>query len=80
MKIVISYFEKYVDGAAWLAPGREPTGKAVEIHERPVLVPEDGKVLKNKKTGETSAAMWLKDTTQDDWEEIEPEIETERGE
>ncbi len=79
MKIVMSYFEKYEDGTAvWLATGKEPTGKAVEIQERPVLVPDDGKVLKNKKTGETSAATWLKDTMQDDWEEIKPE--TERGE
>lgn len=59
--------------AIWLAAGKdyddiENIGK---VEERPMLFPENGKVLRNKKTGKTSDGCWLKDSTIEDWEEIE---------
>ena len=73
MKIVDSYFVKTInDVLAWLAAGKEVPSGATVIEVRPMLIPGDGMVLRNKKTGEISSGHWLRgDDTADKWEEIE---------
>lgn len=85
MKLVDSYFVVAVEGkslirdgksigvAAWLAPGKgydniENVGGA-EL--RPMLLADAGKILRHKTTGEESTGRWLKDSTADEWEEID---------
>lgn len=90
MKLVISYFVESLDGevlirdgkpigtAVWLAPGTEPQDimNIGAVQERPMLLPEPGKVLRNKHTGEIADGGWLRDTVAEDWEEIDnPEEE-----
>ena len=40
-----------------------------------MLYADEGMLLKNKDTGEVCECVWLKDTTEEDWEEIEKEQE-----
>lgn len=75
MKIVNTYLVELENGTvAWLAPNKEAEGKVLET--RPVLLAEGGKVLKNKTTEMETTSVWLKDTTEADWEEVNP---TEEG-
>lgn len=72
MKIENSYFVKTInDVLVWLAVGVEIPEGAIIIEERPMLMPDDGKVLRNKNTGEESAGHWLREGNADDWEEID---------
>lgn len=77
MKIKMSYMVKFTNGtAAWFRAGTEaPTRDVESVEERPVLVADEGMLLKNKNTGEVCECVWLKDTTEEDWEEIEKEQE-----
>lgn len=73
MKTKDSYFVKYKNGtSAWLAPGLQVPESAIEYEVRVMLFPEEGKVLRNKKTGEMSYGHWLKEPdTEADWEDVE---------
>jgi len=77
MKIKMSYMVKFTNGtAAWFRAGTEaPTRDVESVEERPVLVADEGMLLKNKNTGEICESIWLRDTTEEDWEEIEKEQE-----
>lgn len=79
MKIQDSYFVKFENGTtAWLAVGKPVPDNATIIEVRPILTPDDGMILRNKETGETSAGHWLRgDDTADKWEEIEETQEAE---
>lgn len=79
MKTVNSYFVKFANGtAAWLAAGKDLPIDAVSYEVRPMLFPEDGKVLRHKETGEISSGHWLHDgDSADKWEEIEEPKEVE---
>lgn len=71
MKIADSYFVRMPNGTtAWLAAGKEPIGEVLEV--RPMIIPDDGMVLRRVETGEISSGHWLRDgDTADKWEEIE---------
>lgn len=73
MKIQDSYFVKTInDVLAWLAVGKEVPSGATVIEVRPILMPDDGMVLRHKETGEISSGHWLRgDDSADKWEEIE---------
>lgn len=74
MKTLKSYFVKFANGtSAWLAAGKEPPADAIEVQERPMLLPEDGKILRHKETGDISSGHWLRNDDADKWEEIEDE-------
>ena len=74
MKIETSYFIKTInDVLVWLAVGKEIPEGAIIIEERPMIMPEEGKVLRHKITGEISTGHWLRDGSADDWEEIKEE-------
>lgn len=74
MKTVNSYFVKFANGtSAWLAAGKDLPADAVSYEVRPMLLPDDGKVLRHKETGETSSGHWLRNDSADKWEEIEDE-------
>ena len=78
MKVAMSYFVKTKDGKSiWLAVGKSvPEEDIVEKQERPMIMPDLGKVLKHKVTGDLSSGHWLQEDSADDWEEIdEPEAE-----
>lgn len=78
MKTKDTYFVKFADGkAAWLAPDKEIPEGIVDQELRVMLFPENGKVLQHKETGELSDGIWLKDTTVDDYIEIDRPDETE---
>lgn len=81
MKILKSYFVKFANGtSAWLAAGVEPSADAIETQERPMLVPDDGMVLKHVDTGTISSGHWLRDgDSADKWEEIEEPKEEVNG-
>ncbi len=72
MQVKKSYFVKYENGtSAWLAVGIVPTGDILSTEERPMLFPDEGKVLKKKETeNEYSQGLWLKDSKEEDWEEV----------
>lgn len=76
MKIAMSYFVELENGkTAWLAVGKSVENAKI-IEERPMLIPDFGKVLRHKETGDISSGHWLKDDKADDWEEIdEPQEE-----
>ena len=78
MRIADSYLVKLPnETTAWLAVGKEPIGEVLEV--RPMIIPVDGLVLRNKETGELSWGHWLRgDDTADKWEEI-PEPQEEQG-
>ena len=79
MKIETSYFVKTInDVLVWLAVGVEIPEGAIIIEERPMIIPDFGKVLRHKETGDISSGHWLKDDSADNWEEIdEPQEEQE---
>lgn len=71
MKIAKSYLVKLENGTvAWLAVGKSVENATV-IEERPMIMPDFGKILRNKKTGEESLGHWLRDDNADDWEEVD---------
>jgi hypothetical protein len=74
MKTKMSYFVKFENGtSAWLAAGKEVPAEAVSSEERPMLFPEEGKVLRHKRSKEFSTGHWLRNETADAWEEISDE-------
>lgn len=75
MKIQDSYFVKFANGtSAWLAVGKPVPADAELVETRPMIMPEDGMILRNKETGEESSGHWLREGSANDWEEIkEPE-------
>ena len=77
MKIQDSYFVKFANGtSAWLAVGKPVPENATVIEVRPILIPDEGMILRNKETGEESSGHWLRgDDTADKWEEIEEPAE-----
>ena len=72
MKIVNSYFVKFVnDTTAWLAVGKPVPDGAELVETRPMVMPEDGMILRHKETGEESSGHWLRDgDNEDKWEEV----------
>ena len=73
MKIQESDFVKFANGtSAWLAVGKPVPENAELVEVRPILMPDDGMILRNKETGEESSGHWLRgDDSADKWEEIE---------
>lgn len=76
MRIAMSYLVELENGTkAWLAVGRSAENAKI-IEERPMLMPDFGKVLRNKTTGEESSGHWLRgDDNADKWEEIPAEVQ-----
>ena len=76
MKIAMSYLVELENGKiAWLAVGKSVENAKI-LEERPMLIPDFGKVLRHKETGDISSGHWLKDDSADNWEEIdEPQEE-----
>ena len=72
MKIQDSYFVKFANGtSAWLAVGKPVPADAELVEVRPMIMPGDGMILRNKETGEKSRGYWLRgDDSADKWEEI----------
>lgn len=71
MKLAMSYLVKLPNGTiAWLAVGKSADGAEI-IEERPMIMPDFGKALKHKTTGEISSGHWLRECSAEDWEEIE---------
>lgn len=84
MKIEMSYFVKVPHGDVlinvWLSAGQKIPEGAVVMEERPMLIPDDGKVLRHKETGEESAGHWLRNgDSADNWEEIDEPKEDVNG-
>ena len=77
MRIADTYFVRLPNGTtAWLAVGKPVPDGAEIIEVRPVIMPDDGKVLVHKETGDISSGHWLKDDSADNWVEIpEPKEE-----
>lgn len=75
----MSYLVKLENGTvAWLAAGKEVPAGATVIEERPMLIPDEGKVLRHKETGEISYGHWMRgEDTADKWEEIDEPKEVE---
>lgn len=73
MRIADSYFVQLENGTkAWLAAGKGAPDGATVIEVRPMIVPDDGMILRNKETGEESTGHWLRgEDSADKWEEIE---------
>ena len=73
MKVAMSYFIKTKDGKSiWLAVGKSlPEEDIVDIEERSMIMPDMGKVLRHKVTGDISSGHWLREGSAEDWEEIE---------
>ena len=76
MKTAMSYLVELENGAkAWLAVGKSVENAKI-LEERPMIIPDFGKVLRHKETGDISSGHWLKDDSTDNWEEIdEPQEE-----
>lgn len=74
MKVVMSYLVELENGTkAWLAAGKEVPEGAKVIEDRPMLIPEEGKELLNKETGDRSSGHWMRDgDSEDKWEEVDP--------
>ena len=72
MKIQDSYFVKFANGtSAWLAVGKSVPADAIEHEARPIMMPDDGMILRHKETGEESSGHWLRDgDNEDKWEEV----------
>lgn len=81
MKIQDSYFVKFANGTyAWLAAGKPVPADAELVEVRPMIIPDDGMILRNKETGEESSGHWLRgDDSADKWEEIEEPKENING-
>lgn len=80
MKIQDSYFVALANGTkAWLAAGKEVPSDAFVLEYRPIIMPDSGKVLRHKDTGEISSGHWIRGLDDEgDWEEIdEPKEEQE---
>jgi hypothetical protein len=79
MKTEMSYLVKLENGTqAWLAAGKEVPAGATIIEERPMLIPDESKVLRNKETGEISYGHWMRgEDNADKWEEIDEPKEVE---
>ena len=82
MKIEMSYFVKVPHGDllinVWLSAGQKIPEDAVVMEERPMLMPDLGKVLRHKETGEESTGHWLRNgDSAGKWEEVP---ETKKGE
>ena len=70
MEIKITYVGK-LNGIKGMWCGFKPEGLEV-IEERAVLFPSEGKILQRKDDEKIQeAAVWLKDTTEEDWIEID---------
>lgn len=72
MKVVDSYFVKFANGiTAWLAVGKPVPDGAELVETRPMIMPDDGMILRHKETGEESSGHWLRgDDNEDKWEEV----------
>ena len=72
MKIIDSYFVALSNGTkAWLSAGKPAPDDAFILEVRPMLIPDDGMILRNKETGEESSGHWLRgDDSADKWEEV----------
>ena len=81
MKIQDSYFVALSNGTyAWLAAGKPAPADAFITEVRPILIPDEGMILRNKETGEESSGHWLRgDDSADKWEEIEEPKENVNG-
>lgn len=77
MKIQDSYFVKFANGtSAWLAVGKPVPADAELVETRPMIMPDDGMILRNKETGEESSGHWLRgDDNKDKWEEAQATTE-----
>lgn len=78
MRIADSYFVQLENGTrAWLAVEKGVPDGATVIEVRPMIVPDDSMILRNKQTGEESSGHWLRgEDSADKWEEIpEPKEE-----
>lgn len=75
MKIQDSYFVRFENGTtAWLAVGKPAPADAEILEVRPMLIPDDGMILRNKETGEESSGHWLRNgDSADKWEDA-PEL------
>ena len=75
MKIQDSYFVKFANGtSAWLAVGKPVPADAEILEIRPMLMPDDGMILRHKETGEESSGHWLRvGDSADKWEDA-PEL------
>lgn len=73
MKIQDSYFVRFENGTtAWLAVGKPAPADAFITEVRPILIPDEGMILRHKETGEESSGHWLRgDDSADKWEEVE---------
>ena len=70
----VTYYITYGDGkSAWLSPNKslDDFENITAKEERTLLFAEDGLQLKHKTTGEFTNGIWLKDTTIEDYEEVE---------
>jgi hypothetical protein len=81
MRIADSYFVQLENGTrAWLAVGKGVPDGATVIEIRPMIVPDDGMILRNKETGEESSGHWMRgEDSADKWEEIEEPKEDVNG-
>ena len=79
MKVQDSYFVALANGTqAWLAVGKPAPSNAFILEVRPMIMPDDGMILRNKTTGEESSGHWLRgDDSAGKWEEIEEPKEVE---
>ena len=77
MKIQESDFVKFANGtSAWLAVGKPVPADAELVEVRPMIMPGDGMILRNKETGEESSGHWLRgDDDKDKWEEAPATVE-----
>ena len=77
MKIQESYFVKFANGtSAWLAVGKPVPADAELVEVRPMVMPDDGMILRHKETGEESSGHWLRgDDSKDKWEEVPATVE-----
>ena len=81
MTVQDSYFVKFANGTyAWLAAGKPVPADAELVEVRPMIMPDDGMILRHKETGEESNGYWLRgDDSADKWEEIEEPKENVNG-
>lgn len=72
MKVQDSYFVRFENGTtAWLAVGKPAPDNATVLEVRPMIMPDDGMILRHVDTGDESSGHWLRgDDTAESWEEI----------
>ena len=80
MKVQDSYFVRFENGTkAWLSAGKPAPDDATIVEVRPMIMPDDGMILRHKETGEESSGHWLRDgDSADKWEEIQEPKEVEQ--